>query len=48
MTGQRGKMRNKELHNLYSSADIIWAMASSGMRWVAHVALVGGRDTRAG
>jgi hypothetical protein len=41
VTGERGKMRNKELRNLYSLADIIWAMESRGMRWAAHVARVG-------
>jgi hypothetical protein len=39
-------MRNGELHNLYSSPDIIRQIKSRRMRWVGHVARMGeGRNT---
>jgi hypothetical protein len=51
------KLHNEELHNLYSSPDIIRQVKSRRMRWAGHVArmgeetkvykvLVGGRLTR--
>jgi hypothetical protein len=38
VTGDRRKLRNEELHNLYSSASIIRMSKSRGMRWARHVA----------
>jgi hypothetical protein len=40
VTGCR-KLHNEELHNLYSSPDIIRIIISRRMRWVGHVARVG-------
>jgi hypothetical protein len=38
------KMHNDELHNLYSSVNIVRVIKSRGMRWAAHVArMVEGR-----
>jgi hypothetical protein len=34
------KLRNEELHNLYSSADIIWMMKWR-MSWARHIARMG-------
>jgi hypothetical protein len=31
-------MQNKELHNIYSSPDIIWTVTSKNMRFKTHVA----------
>jgi hypothetical protein len=39
-TGGWGKLHNEELHNLYSSPDIMWIIRSRRMRWVGHVACV--------
>jgi hypothetical protein len=39
--GQWRKFHNEELHNLYSSPDIIRQFKSRGMRWVGHVARMG-------
>jgi hypothetical protein len=35
------KLHNEELHNLYSSPDIIRQIKSRRMRWVGHVACMG-------
>jgi hypothetical protein len=35
------KLHNDELHNLYSSPNIVRAIKSRGMRWAGHVAHVG-------
>jgi hypothetical protein len=35
------KLHNEELHNLYSSPDIIRQVKSRRMRWAGHVARVG-------
>jgi hypothetical protein len=40
-TGERRKFHSGELHNLYSSPDIIWQIQSSRIRWTGHVALMG-------
>jgi hypothetical protein len=37
------KMRNEELHNVYSSPNIIIMMESRRMRWAGHVARVVGK-----
>jgi hypothetical protein len=38
VTEEWRKLRNKELHNLYSSPSIIRIIKSWRMRWVGHVA----------
>jgi hypothetical protein len=38
VTGQWRMLKNGELHNLYSSPDIIRQIKSKRMRWVGHVA----------
>jgi hypothetical protein len=35
------KLQNEELHKLYSSANIIRTIKSSGMRWAGYVARMG-------
>jgi hypothetical protein len=42
VTGDWGKLHNGELHNLYSSPDIIRPINSRRMRWAGHVARMGG------
>jgi hypothetical protein len=37
-TGEWRKLHNEELHNLYSSPDIIRQVKSRRMRWAGHVA----------
>jgi hypothetical protein len=45
VTGEWRKLHNAELHNLYSSPDIIRQMKSRRMRWAGHVArMVEGRN----
>jgi hypothetical protein len=41
VTGQWRKLHNRELHNFYSSPDIIRHIISRRMRWVGHVASMG-------
>jgi hypothetical protein len=41
VTGEWRKLYNGELHNLYSSPDIIRQMKSRRMRWAGHVARMG-------
>jgi hypothetical protein len=41
MTGEWRKLHNEELHNLYSSPDIIREVKSKRMRWARHVARMG-------
>jgi hypothetical protein len=38
VTGDWRKLHNEELHNLYSSPNIIRKMKSRRMRWAGHVA----------
>jgi hypothetical protein len=38
VTGEWRKLHNEELHNLYSSPDIIRQIKSRRMRWAGHVA----------
>jgi hypothetical protein len=38
VTGERRKLHNGELHNVYSSSDIIRQNKSRRMRWAGHVA----------
>jgi hypothetical protein len=45
VTGEWRELHNGELHNLYSSADIIRRIKARIMRWAGHVARMGeGRD----
>jgi len=39
--GERGKLYNEELNDLYSSPNIIWMIKWTRMRWVGHVAYKG-------
>jgi hypothetical protein len=41
VTGEWRKLHNGELHNLYSSPDIIRQVKSRRMRWAGHVARIG-------
>jgi hypothetical protein len=41
VTGEWRKLHNEELHNLYSSPNIIRQMKSRRMRWAGHVVRVG-------
>jgi hypothetical protein len=41
VTGEWRKVHNEELHNLYSSPDIIREVKSRRMRWAGHVARMG-------
>jgi hypothetical protein len=41
VTGEWRKLHNGELHNLYSSPDIIGQIKSRRMRWAGHVARMG-------
>jgi hypothetical protein len=48
VTGDRRKLHNEELHNLYSSPNIITIINSRRMGWVGHVARVGRRGMHVG
>jgi hypothetical protein len=41
VTGEWRRLHNEELHNLYSSPDIIRQVKSMRMRWAGHVARMG-------
>jgi hypothetical protein len=41
VTGDWRKLQNEELHNLYSSSNIIRMIKSRRMRWAEHVARMG-------
>jgi hypothetical protein len=41
MTGEWRKLHSEELHNLYTSPDIIRQIKSRQMRWAGHVARMG-------
>jgi hypothetical protein len=41
VTGQGRKLHGGELHNLYSSPDIVRQFKSRRMRWAGHVARMG-------
>jgi hypothetical protein len=41
VTGEWRKLHNGEIHNLYSSPDIIRQIQSRRMRWAGHVARMG-------
>jgi hypothetical protein len=46
VTGDWRKLHNDELHNLYSSPNIIRMIKSRRMRWTGHVARNGGPTNR--
>jgi hypothetical protein len=48
VTGEWRKLHNGELHNLYSSPDIIRQIKSRRVRWAGHVARMGGGETCTG
>jgi hypothetical protein len=41
MTGDWRKLHNEELHNLYSSPNIIIMIKPRRMRWAGHIARMG-------
>jgi len=41
--GERRKINNEELNDLYSSSNIVQVIKSRRMRWVGHVARMGER-----
>jgi hypothetical protein len=41
LAGGWGRLRNEELHKLYTSPNIIRVMKSRRIRWVEHVARMG-------
>jgi hypothetical protein len=43
VTGECKKLRNEELHDLYSSPSIIKVVKSRRMRWTGHVARMGAK-----
>jgi hypothetical protein len=43
MTGGWRKLHNEELHNLYSSPNIVRMIKSRRMRWAGHVTRMGRR-----
>jgi hypothetical protein len=42
------KLHNEELHDLYSSPNIVWVLISRRMRWAGHVARLGRGEARIG
>jgi hypothetical protein len=43
VTGELRKLRHEELHDMYSSPNIILVIKSRRMRWMRHVARMGKR-----
>jgi len=41
VTGEWRTLHNEELHDLYSSPNIVRVIRSRGMRWAGHVPLLG-------
>jgi len=41
VTGEWRRLHNEELHNLYSSPNIVWVIKWRRMRWAGHVARMG-------
>jgi hypothetical protein len=44
VTGERRKLHSEELHNLYSSPNIIRQIKSGRLSWAGHVARIGGES----
>jgi len=42
VTGERRRLHNEELNDLYSSPNIVWVIKSRRMRWAGHVARMDG------
>jgi hypothetical protein len=40
-TGEWGRLHNEELHDLYSSPNIVWVIKSRRMTWAGYVARMG-------
>jgi len=45
VTGEWRKLHNKELNDLYCSPNIVRVIRSRIMRWVGHVARMGGEES---
>ena len=41
VTGERRKLHNEELNDLYSLPNIVWVVKSRRTRWAGHVARMG-------
>jgi hypothetical protein len=41
VTGERRKLHNQELNDLYSSPNIVWVITSRRVRWAGYVARMG-------
>jgi hypothetical protein len=39
------RLHEEELHDLYSSLNIVWVIKLRKMRWVGNVARIGGEET---
>jgi hypothetical protein len=48
VTGEWRKLHNKELHDMYSSSNILRVIKLRRMRWTGHVARMGRGETSAG
>jgi hypothetical protein len=46
LTVEWRQLHNEELRDLYSSPSIIRVIKSQKMRWVGHVARIGGKEKR--
>jgi hypothetical protein len=42
-TGEWGRLHHKELYEVYSSPNTIWAISSKRMRWAGHMERTGER-----
>jgi len=43
VTKEWRRLHNEEIHDLYSSPNIVWVIKSTKMRWEEHVARMGDR-----
>jgi hypothetical protein len=46
LAGGWRRLHNEELHNLYTSTDIVRVIKSRKMKWAGHVAFIGGIRSR--